>query len=90
MSASSADEGDYTLHAFNSFTEVQSAPATLTVGPMLSIDTNTNGTLRVSFSGTLQSSTSVTGPFTDVTPAPTSPLTLTNTSSGQLFFRSRQ
>ena len=89
-SASDADAGQYTLHAFNSFTDVESSPATLTVGPMLNIGSSTNGYPMVSFSGTLQSSTNVTGPFTDITPAPTSPLILTNTGGAQLFFRAQK
>jgi len=88
-SATDADEGQYTLAAYNSFTEVQSAPATLTVLPMINIGT-INGNVMVTFTGTLESSTNVDGTYTDVTPAPTSPLILSNAPDAQLFFRSRK
>jgi hypothetical protein len=88
-SATATNEGQYTLRAYNSFVEVESSAATLTVGPMASI-ANTNGNLVITFTGTLQAATNITDTFTDVTPAPASPLILTSPTGPSLFYRSRK
>lgn len=84
-----ANAGQYTFRAFNSTVEVESEAATLTVTalPVVSVAVD-NGQLVVTFTGILQSAENVTGPFTDVSPAPTSPLILPN-PTGSRFFRSR-
>lgn len=88
-SVTDAHEGQYTFRAYNSAVEVESETATLTVGPMLRIG-KTDENVEITFTGTLQSAPNATGTFTDVTPAPTSPLVLTNPPDGSLFFRSRK
>jgi hypothetical protein len=88
-SATEANEGQYTLRAFNSATEVESTAATLTIRPTVSIG-KTNGNLIINFTGTLQSATNATDTFTDVTPAPANPLILTNPPGPSLFFRARK
>jgi hypothetical protein len=85
-SATTADEAQYVFAAYNSAIEVQSTAATLTIPPTISI-TNSNGNSVITFSGTLQSATTVNGTYTDVIPTPTSPLIITNPSSASLFFR---
>ena len=84
-----ANAGQYTFRAFNSTMEVESETATLTVAaqPVVSVAMD-NGQVVVTFTGVLQSASNATGPFTDVSPLPTSPLILTN-PTGSLFFRSR-
>ncbi len=88
-SATEANEGQYTFRGYNSAVEVESAAARLTILPTLSI-ARSNGNVIVAFTGTLQSATNVTDTFTDVTPAPTSPLVLTDPSGPSLFYRSRK
>ncbi len=89
-SISEEHQGNYTLKAFNSTMEVESAAATLNVVafPELNI-TAAEGLITVSFTGTLQSADNITGPFSDIDPQPVSPLILTN-PPGSLFFRSRK
>ncbi|MBE0545366.1 MAG: hypothetical protein IH623_28840 [Verrucomicrobia bacterium] len=84
-----ANAGEYKFRAFNSTMEVESDTATLTVAapPVVSVAVD-NGQVVVTFTGILQSAANVTGPFTDVSPAPTNPLILTN-PTGSRFFRSR-
>lgn len=88
-SVSEEHQGDYTLKAFNSTTEVESTTATLTVivPPELGIAAADN-LITVTFTGTLQAATNIADAFQDMTPQPTSPLILTN-PPGSLFFRSR-
>lgn len=86
--ATEAAEGEYKLAAYNSFEEVQSAPATVTVKPVISIGT-TNGNVMVTFTGTIQSAPSIVDSFTDMDPQPASPLILTNPPAS-LLFRSRK
>ncbi len=82
--------GTYTLRAYNSEAEVESNPATLALlAPTVTIAPANATNLLVTFTGVLQSATNVTGAFTDVTPAPSSPLTLTNPASPAMFYRSR-
>lgn len=69
-------------------TEIFTAPAALTVLPALSI-IRSNSAVVVGFTGTLQSATNATGTFTDVSPAPASPLLLSNPTNATHFFRSR-
>jgi hypothetical protein len=85
-SVSSADEGLYTLTTHNSWMQTESAAINLVIPPTISI-TRTNDNLVVTFTGTLQASDNISGTFTNVTPVPTSPLTLSNPADAGLFFR---
>jgi len=56
--------------------------------PLLNVNVAFNGSqVTLTFDGTLQSASTVAGPFSDVAPPPTSPYTFT--PAGMTFFRSR-
>jgi hypothetical protein len=59
--------------------------------PTLSITRESNGDVKVTFTGTLQSASGVTGEFIDVPGNPQGAYTIAQTNlSGQLFFRARK
>ena len=84
--AQPSDAGSYAVAVWNSAYSTNSAPAVLTVQPMLGIDPS--GVLTWTGDFILQAATNVTGPYVDV-PTATSPYT--NSSSGlpRQFFRLR-
>lgn len=62
----------------------------VTAQPKPTLSVSFNGTAAtITFTGTLQWSSSPAGPFADVSPAAVSPLTVTLTSSTPAFYRSR-
>ncbi len=69
-------------------TTIFTASATLTIQPTISILLS-DGNIAIHFTGTLQSSATMTGPFTNIASAPTSPIVLTNPAASAQFFRTR-
>jgi hypothetical protein len=73
------------LISYWDFNDPGAAPV---LAPKIGIAAGTGGNVTVTFTGTLQSATSVTGPWSDVTTA-TSPATLPATAA-QTYYRSKQ
>jgi hypothetical protein len=69
-----------------SFVQTERARRTNAGRPTLSLN-RTGDAITVTFTGNLQSSTSISGPFSNVTGA-TSPYTVPAPTGGSLFFRS--
>lgn len=86
-SASDASDGLYTFETHNSSTYVESAAINLVVRPTISI-AKSGSDVVVTFTGSLQACDTVGGTYTNVAPAPTSPLILSNPVDAALFYRS--
>ena len=62
----------------------------VTVAPAPTLKISFDGTAAtITFTGTLQAATSPKGPFTDISPAPVSPLVVTPTGATPKYFRAR-
>ena len=81
-----SDAGTTSTVFFDNF-RVQSLDTNTGVLATINITPNPNRTARIDFTGQLQSSTNVTGPYANVSPTPSSPLTI-NLTEAKRFYRS--